>query len=378
MGNKNYLRIGLCFLFSGLICANLSANENRWQDALAVDGFYTLDLTYTDDTIPVISNGNIPRVLDENEFTLKNSIFGLQVKLELTSDLSVFVQGSTFYDQQNEFDKSLDWAYLSYDLGHNYDIRLGRFLVPFLQGTELKSVGYSRLWARPLVPGSGSGGFIDNRGIELIKRVPLEDSFLSLQLSLGEPKHQSRMVDGELLGLVAVKYETRGFWLRGALAHAGYEVSTLHGQTIEDKASANMISIETEIRFQDLVVNAGFSDSDAEVSPDDKLSYLSLAYPMGSFTPYILATRTSRKFEAFAAPAPPSSAPPPPGGGPPQRRVGDSDRDTLGIGFRYDLGGAYAIKAQIERIEIADESDPLRGSVVSEANVFTVLLEGVF
>lgn len=228
------------------------------------------------------------------------------------------------------------------------------------------------------MPGSGSGGFIDNLGIELIKRIPLEDSFLSLQLSLGEPKHQSRMVDGELLGLVAVKYETRGFWLRGALAHAGYEVSTLHGQTIEDKASANMISIETEIRFQDLVVNAGFSDSDAEVSPDDKLSYLSLAYPMGSITPYILATRTSRNFEAFTAPAPPSSAPPPPGGGPPQRRVGDSDRDTLGIGFRYDLGGAYAIKAQIERIEIVDESDPLRGSVVSEANVFTVLLEGVF
>ncbi|MCU7865536.1 MAG: hypothetical protein KZQ92_16340, partial [Candidatus Thiodiazotropha sp. (ex Lucinoma borealis)] len=180
MGYKNSLRIALCFLLSVFVCANLSANENRWQDRLTINGFYTLDLTHADDTIPIISNGNIPRVLDAKESTLKNSVFGLQVELEISSDLSAFVQGSTFYDQQNEFDTSLDWAYLSYDPGNNYDIRLGRFLVPFLQGTELKSVGYSRLWARPLVPGSGAGGFIENRGIELIKRVPLEDSYLSL------------------------------------------------------------------------------------------------------------------------------------------------------------------------------------------------------
>lgn len=372
------LRIGLCSLLSGLVCSNLSANENRWQDALTIDGFYTLDLTYSDDTIPVISNGNIPRILDAKESTLKNSVFGLQIELEISSDLSAFVQGSSFYDQQNEFDKSLDWAYLSYDLGNDYAIRLGKFLVPFLQGTELKSVSYSRLWARPLVPGSGAGGFIDNRGIELIKRVSLEDSFLSLQFSLGEPEHQSSNVDSELLSLVAVKYEGRNFWVRGALAHAGYEVSTPLGQTIDDNASSNMISIETEIRFRDVVVNAGLSDSDAEISPDDKLSYLSIAYPMGSFTPYILATRASQHFEAFTAPAPPSSATPLPGAEPPSQRIGDFDRETLGIGFRYDLGGNYSLKAQAERIEIIDESDPLRGRVESEANVFTVLLEGIF
>ncbi|MEW8000052.1 MAG: hypothetical protein AB2726_11225 [Candidatus Thiodiazotropha endolucinida] len=378
VGYKSYIKIALCFLLSVLVSTNLSANDKRWQELLTINGFYTLDLTYADDTIPVISNGNIPRVLDAEESTLKNSVFGLQVELEISSGLSAFLQGSVFYDQQNESDESLDWAYLKYDPGNNYDIRIGKFLVPFLQGTELKSVGYSRLWARPLVPGSGAGGFIENRGIELIKRIPLEDSFLSLQLSLGKPEHQRWTVDGQQLGLVAVKYERSDFWLRAALVHAEYEVFTPLGQTIDDDARANMFSIETEVRIHDVVVNAGLSDSDTDISPDDKLSYLSVAYPIGRFTPYILAARTSRQFEAFTPPPPPFSAPPPPGGGPPSQRVGDNDRETLAIGFRYDLGGTHAIKAQIERIDIVDESDPLRGRVDSEANVFTILLEGIF
>ncbi|MCG8040821.1 MAG: hypothetical protein JAZ17_05430 [Candidatus Thiodiazotropha endolucinida] len=228
------------------------------------------------------------------------------------------------------------------------------------------------------MPGSGAGGFIETRGLELIKRIPLEDSFLSLQFSLGEPEHQRWTVDGQRLGLVAVKYERSDFWLRAALLRADYEVFTPLGQVIDDKARASMFSIETEIRFYDFVVNAGLSDSDADFSPDDKLSYLSVAYPIGRFTPYILAARTSRQFEAFTPPPPPVSAPPPPGGRPPSQRVGDNDHETLAIGFRYDLGGTHAIKAQIERIDIVDESDPRRGRVDSEANVFTILLEGIF
>ncbi|MEW8506053.1 MAG: hypothetical protein AB2598_05075 [Candidatus Thiodiazotropha sp.] len=294
------------------------------------------------------------------------------------SGLSAFLQGSLFYDQENEIDESLDWAYLRYDPGNNYDLRIGKFLIPFLQGTELKSVSYSRLWARPLVPGSGAGGFVENRGMELIKRIPLDDSYLSLQFSIGEPEHHHRTVDGRRLGLVAIQYEMSDFWLRAALLHADYQVFTPLGQVIDDKVRANMYSIETEIRLYDYVVNAGFSDSDVDSSPDDKLVYLSVAHPIGQFTPYIFTARTSRQFEAVVPTAPPISAPPPPRDGPPPLRIGDSDHETLGIGFRYDLGGNYAIKAQVERIDTVDESGPQPGRVESEANVFTVLLEGTF
>jgi hypothetical protein len=352
--------------------ANLSANEDGQQEFLTINGFYTLDLSYASSSVGVISNGNVIRLLDENEVTLKNSIVGLQLDLDLTPDLGIVFQASAFYDSENTLDESLDWAYLHYDPGNDYDIRLGRFLTPFMQGTELKSVGYSRLWVRPLVPGSGAGGFIENEGIELVKRIPLNDTFLSIQTILAEPEYREDTVNGNLLGLISIDYEWGSSWLRAAYAHVDYEVSASTGSQIDDSAAADMFSLETKLHLSKFVLNAGLSKSRADIISDESMVYLSVAYPIGSFTPYVLTTRIKQEFEANSTSASLGD------GWSQAQLAGDNDLNSLGVGFRFDLDGSYAIKAQFERIAIDDDSNPMRSRKESDGNVLTLLLEGVF
>lgn len=369
------------FLFLAFAFTNLSAEENHWQDSLTVNGFYTLDLTYSDRVIPVISNGNVERLLEADDSTLKNSIFGLQVEYEFTEALSVFLQGAALYDRQDESDLSLDWAYFNYDLGNDYSLRLGQFLVPFLQGTELKSIGYSRLWARPLVPGSGAGGFTDYTGVELIKRVLLENSNLNIQIALGEPEHDLDQIDARFMGLMAATYEARNYWIRAALLRVDYEISTPRGAVIDSDAQVLMASIEAEIRHQEIIINAGLSNTKADITPDDSLAYLSVGYQAGNYTPYILGKVTRRHFDTFTVPVESPPGPPPPGPPPPSPPPppdGDRDTTSLAIGFRFDLGDNYAIKSQWQHIKTEDDSRATDGTAVQSGNVFSILIEGVF
>lgn len=388
----------ITLVFAG---TNVIADEESWQDALSINGYYTLDLTYSDSDIPVITNGSIVRHLEEDEFTLENSVLGLQLQYEITDSTRVFLQGTALNDRDDEADLVLDWAYLSFDAGNDYTLRLGQFLIPLLQGTELKNVGYSRLWVRPLVPGSGAGGFKNYAGVELIKRIPLSDSNLNLQFSLGVPDHVLDFVEGKTVGLVAATYETDDYWIRTALLHTDYEVLTRQGDSIDDDAQALMASIEAEVQIQNFIINAGYSDTDADVTPDDTLAYLSLGYQIGDFTPYILGKISKQDFTESAAPEPPGGGAPPPGSPPPgppppgspppgpppedpappgfgPGSENDVERNSLAIGLRYDIGENYAIKSQWEYIDNDDRLPASQGSTSRRANVFSILLEGIF
>ena len=363
-------------------CANVNAEENDWQDGLAVNAYYTLGVTYSDSDLPVVSNGNVLRVLEEDELTFKNSIAGMQLRYDFTRALSFFVQGSALFDSNDDFDSSLDWAYFSYDMGYDVTVRAGRFQIPFLQGTELKSIGYSRLWANPLVPNAGAGGYKDYDGLEFLKKVVFENSNLNFQMAIGEPRHNIDFIDGKLLGLVSLGYEARSYWLRAALLQIDYEISTASNLLIDDHARAVMASIEAEYQYKKIIVNGGFSDSSTDITPDSNMAYLSLAYQASSrFTPYILRKVARQKFSRFRVPRSPpigGGLPPPPAEGGPGQREGNSDTDSFALGFRYDFEGSYALKVQWEHVKTEDDSRTSLGTVNNRGDVLSVFVEGVF
>ena len=378
----NFIIFFPLLIFTVGSCVNLNAEENHWQDALTVNGYYTLGATYSDSEVPIISNGNILRVLDEDELTFKNSIAGLQLRYDFTDVFSFFVQGSALFDKNNDFDSSLDWAYLSYDMGYDAKIRVGRFQIPLLQGTELKNIGYSRLWANPLVPNSGAGGYKDYEGLELLKKIALENSNLNFQVAVGKPSHELSFIDGKLLGLVSAGYEARNYWIRGALLHINYEISTANDLLIDDSAQALTASIEAEYQYQKLIINAGLSDSNTDITPDSNMAYLSLGYQVNNhLTPYILGKISRLQFESYSVPGRPGVAAPavrPPPRLPPASPDGDRQNDSLALGFRYDLDGGYAVKVQWEHVKTEDDSRANQGTVRSRGNVLSVFFEGVF
>lgn len=359
-----------------LFCLLNPAAQADYPSALSLNGFYTLDLSYSDSALPVIANGNVTHQLDQNKASLKNSLIGLQARYEFSPNLSAILQGSLYYNSQDHFDQSLDWAYLNFDAGNDYQLRAGRFLIPFLQGIELKSIGYSRLWARPLVPGSGAGGFINHTGIELIKRIGLDASNLTVQVALGQPEHDLTIIEGKSLQLASAQYETEQLRLRMAMLGTQYRAFRNNGALLNDNAQANMLSLEAEIRLEPWILALGYSNTDAEVTPDDTLSYVSLAYPLEELTPFLIARSNRQDFDTQPAPTTPPAMGPAAAANPPipalVQQQQDSTRTGWGLGLRYDLGDSYALKTQWERIAIETAASRRTG------NVYTLLLEGVF
>lgn len=139
-----------------------------------------------------------------------------------------------------------------------------------------------------------------------------------------------------------------------------------------------MGSIETKQQYDNYILNLGYVYGDAEASPDDHLAYLSIGYRAGRFTPYALYQYRLMEHDASEMQLPAAPGPPPPRPPPLQPKDGDFEVDSYSIGFRYDLGATYAIKAQWEYQIINDDTNAVQGNQKDKENIYSIVFEGVF
>ena len=359
------------------------------NDAVRINGFYGLDLTYADEDVGLPSSSGAARY-EADSPSLDASIIGAQLDFDLGQRLSLTLQGVGFQNIDDHFTTRMDWAYLSYDLGADTRLRAGKLQIPLLQGTELRAIGFSRLWARPMVPNNGAGGFLYFEGGELLKHVSAESGDWDFQVSVGKPEHDlAPDVDGEQLQLVAARYSRGDSWLRAVAMYSEYGLN-LPGEGGRQVTGQEWIyGLEGETRLGNLVVTAGATDGETERIPVDRLAYLSLGYAVGPLTPYITGAYREMEFEALSsptagAPAHPRAGPGPaagagPGGPPAGPREGIARTLSGAVGVRMFLGEQVSLKAQWEYTETDDRTRQRAGDVrEQDARVFSVVLEGVF
>ena len=135
---------------------------------------------------------------------------------------------------------------------------LPKMKLSLLQGTELRYVGFSRLWVRPLVPTSGAGGFDDYVGAELIKGSSFNDYNLRLQAAYGKAEHHQDFIDNRDIKLISSRFEKDESWINFALFHARYDVDTRGGVSIMDDAELLMGSVESDGNLFTLVFEGVF------------------------------------------------------------------------------------------------------------------------
>lgn len=354
-------------------------HADDWSDKFSFNGYYSLDFTYVDDDLNLVSSSTNNRLFKKNKIETNNSVIGGQLQYQFTDNLSAFVQGSLTTDNNDSLETNIDWAYLSYEFNNNVTARLGQFQIPFLSGTELRKIGFSRLWIRPLIPGNGASGNEDFVGIDLLKRYSSGDNNWEFQFSAGKANHGLDDIDNKNMKLFAARYQRHDFWIRTALMHTEYSVTSPRGIMITNSGHALLGSIESEAKLRNFQFNAGYSNTSAKVVPEDSMAYLSIAYPLNKITPYVFGVKRKQHFEAFEVPAPngPPTGPPPMGP-PPSPPVGDRNVYSLAIGIRIDLAPKYALKFQIENIRSKDESRLQNGITSTEGTAFSVVLEGVF
>lgn len=374
--------------YLALCClSSLSVAEESWRDRVNVNGFFTLGVSEADADGAFAGSSGGQRQLEKDKPTLKNSLVGGQLDIAITDAVSMVVQGSAYYRADGSATSSVDWAYIQADLGHDYALRLGQFQTPFLQGVELKTIGFTRLWSRPMVPGSGASGFNEYRGAELIKDIAAPNGNWTVQLAVGEAEHGLDAIDGNLLALASLQYSRDRSWLRVAVANVDYDM-TLPRVDVPLEGDVTMASVETETRFGNWAVYGGYSKANANYSPDDSMQYLSVARSFSTVTPYVFYNRTKQHWDrdilqlappapVSRPPGPPGARPPPPASPPPPPPPAGSSRDyALGAGLRWDFASRLAIKVQVEDLRRRDESRPNIAPV--DATLYSLSLEGVF
>lgn len=351
--------------------------------SLSLRGFYTLNVSMArghDVFYPPDANDRTLVTLEDGKANFGFSVIGAQADLTLTNRLRFIAQVVSGAQTGHDYRPVVDWAYLTRDFGDDLYLRGGKLKTPFLQGTELRYVGFSRLWVRPLVPNSGAGGMDIYHGVEFIKSARLGPYNLRLQGGVGVPEHERPEIDGKDIKHLSVHFERDESWIKLAAfrAHSDLHART-GGRLVNQNAGLTMFSVESELWFDKFVVNAGYAKGQAEIAPDETLRYFSLGYRREAFTPYFLYQFREMNFPApQRLPGPPG--PPPPGvtPPPPPPREGAHQTTTYALGMRYDLGAAQALKFQVERQYDRNNSSRALGSQQTAATIFSVVFEGLF
>lgn len=375
-------------LMAGVIAALLPVPASAVQltDQLSLTGFFSLDATYADS-----ASANLPRPigqtsdLEKHKVSFDSSVFGLRADLGLTTNLSASLQLVSTGQTDNSYKPDTEWLYLQYDFANDISVRGGQLELPFLQGTELRYVGHSRLWARPVVPNNGMGGFDTFRGAEVYYSTYAGDYDLQWHLSYGKPEHDQGAVSESTIALASLALEQGNAKARLAFLQSDYDAWT--GEEYAYSGNLKMASLEGEYAYQHWITHAGLiTDADHQFM-DEYLGYFSLGYRINQFTPYVFYSRNVMNFESLAffgqdddlydefSPEDYSL----------EELAyiednysGERTVKTLALGVRYELTPQLSLKFQWEQQKQRDKSFIGLPDQKNRSNLYTLVFEGVF
>lgn len=381
------------------------------SDSLTINGFGTVGVSTNDrDDIRYKVRPDQTDSVGDGEFNFGiNTIIGLQARYEFTDALSATAQGVLRYIDKDSWKGELDWAYLNYDTPWDFSVRAGKFRLPIFQSTELANVGYSRLYARPPLVFYGVGGLENLIGGQINYNRLIGDYELGLRATYGKsddelpPGPSGRIkVESDDIKIVSAKIGNEQFWFN--LAYTDLTVDQTRKESgrpsrFVGSSDVNMWSFEGHFELGGFELDGGYGKATEELPlPDEKVWYVSLSYPLGAWTPYVLYS--GKQFGDIPSPVelrhdsrpppprpggpppPRPGGPPPPGSGgpPPPPDVSDLRDDIYSLGVRYDLQPGVALKFQWDHINsgirggLSDNQTGERGT----HNAFSLVLDWMF
>lgn len=136
------------------ICLSLMLFPHLSQaaDDFKISGFATVSAVKTNqEDIEFIQNNTLPSGADNDWAFDNDTVLGVQAQYKISDKLSAVVQLLSRRNYKNNYQPSLDWAYLSYKYTPNLRLRAGRFVSPVFLGSDSRNVNYSNVWVRPVI-----------------------------------------------------------------------------------------------------------------------------------------------------------------------------------------------------------------------------------
>lgn len=154
------------------------------------------------------------------------SLFALQTTADLGEGLSATTQ--IMARGENDYDVSFEWAYLTYQLNDNSQLKAGRLRIPFYRYSDFLDVGYAYNWMRP--PTSVYNlPFSTYDGLSYIYNHLIGEWDSSIQLTYGSYEGDIGLVSdadpSKLESITGVNWTVGNDWLTARLVYMVAETS---------------------------------------------------------------------------------------------------------------------------------------------------------
>jgi len=204
------------------ICLTLISLSNFAQasDDFKISGFATLSAVKTNkQDIEFIQNNTLPSGADDHWAFDNDTVLGIQGQYQISDKLSGVVQLLSRRNYKNNYQPSLDWAYISYKYNPNLRLRAGRFVSPVFLGSDTRNVNYSNVWVRPVIDLYSQSTINNIDGVDAIYSNFIGDGDISYQIQAYAGKFDKLYFPGEsyikfhhMAGLVGtVQYDSWTF-----------------------------------------------------------------------------------------------------------------------------------------------------------------------
>lgn len=382
--------------------------------------------------------------LDEKGFSLSgidhtlsfdnDTILGGQLSAEFTSSLSVtgqVVARGFALDNSTNYQPTLDWLYLTYDVTPELRVRLGRLATPFYSVSEYFEIGAAYPWVRPPldVYEPAMSPIKNFNGVSVVLRTNWNDWYVLSQLFTGQEENKTAVYDINIHRVSGLNFSfsKHYFSLRIAsiLANVSLDIfdtqetlTTLRGLpaafALDEVTNAEEISAINSIIeiFESNRIKHQYSSiglewdnetwfiyseynrlaSEEGFTPDGEGAYITIGYRFDNFTPYFtrgdirsllgqelkdmavkeLLTSESAILNTFGSEVLEVT------------RTSRRYQRSYALGLRYDFSDAISLKIEAQKVNSERNTMGLFSSKdeaiiqAPEINVYSIVLDMVF
>lgn len=396
----------------------------EWQ----ASGFGTLGYTYEneDDIAYRRDITHTAKVADNGSFDTDSNI-GVQLDAMLNHQWSLTTQWLLDNSVENDFDELTELAFIRYVPNEHWSFRAGRIGVSAYIAADSRDIDFAHLWVRP--PQELYGGIVfnslDGVGVSYFSNNSHFNWSLELEYGrneqMGEVAQTIESYKAEIEDVISASFEVeQGPWTwQLSYAHVGSlsvaqganinslqnqlgQLSALNIPQISQEAAIaqNLITLEGEevdyyqaaVHYFDglwtLKTELFQINADKESIPQGTGGYGMLGYTVNSVTPYVIYSRFSPEHSYYQAESDWSVVDPSFALLQTGAQVGINsvriDQQTYSLGMRWDIAPQFALKAQIDYIDIEDYGYGLWAADVTaisqgrDAQVYSLNLNFIF
>lgn len=406
------------YIFLLLLVINATAvsaeNEMRWS----VTGFGTFGLAGTDtDEVGFFRSTTQAQDLTDSWGITTDSLLGLQLDVDINSELHATVQWVARDHVGDFFEQNLDWAFLRWNISETSNIRAGRLGADLFLLSDYRNVGYAYPWMRPPHEFYSSLALSHFDGFDLNHKIYFDNDALSIKVFAGYSFNQIPSAFPESVDLESplvggsIKFESGSWTTRTGYAYLRLVTDVPNERLVNalndplvNQGLPNINQViphlslkDTDVHYYSLgsayddgtwIAQAELSYIDAERNffPDSVNAYLSVGKRISSVTLYSLLgiSRSFQKDVYIPTPIYPS----------PQlqqlhysvnRAINKNgiDEKSASLGLRWDFHPNFALKTQWSHYWIGANGsqfwqDPTAKEQSRQVNVWSFGIDFIF